>query len=159
LGEHEIVEEIKKICFAQDIGRRSILHDSLIDDLFDLLRNYNYYVIAECPIVYTHLSRKGITSRRQGYMDLLAIGYNHRISIEFDSGITLKYKSIEKLLQSDVDIRIGIVRGKRNNAFLLQDNSEKIYEVAGYSQIFDKKLLLIIIFEGICKEMPFTVRK
>ncbi len=45
-------------------------------------------------------------------MDMVAIKDGRRIAIEFDSGVNLKFKSIEKLFQIDADLCIGIVRGK-----------------------------------------------
>lgn len=158
MPESEILDEIKRVCFSQDIEqRRSILHERLIDDLFRLLRSHNYYLMRECGIAHTHVSRMGVVSTRQGRIDLLSIRQDHKIAIEFESGTRVKYASVEKLLQSDADVRIAIARGERNSPFILQENTEKIHEVMGYLQIFDRKILLIIISEGICREIAHSV--
>lgn len=153
----DIVEEIKKSCFNQDIQSRKNLHALLIDNLISLFRRNNYRVEIESSILRNHLRlRNGVVQGGKGYVDLLAIGQNQKIAIEFDSGATLRYNSIEKLLQSDADILIGIVRGYSYPQWeLLDDNRMKIHKVMKYSGIYDRKLLLIIISEKTSEEISW----
>jgi len=126
----DIVEEIRNLCFSQDIQNRKNLHSLLIDKLVTLFMRNNFRVVVESPVFHDHLTLKtGVVEGKQGYVDLLAIGQNQKIAIEFDSGTSLKFKSIEKLLQCDANILLGIVRGRStsfNSETTLNHNRERI---------------------------------
>jgi hypothetical protein len=77
-------------------------------------------------------------------VDLIVIKNGRKIAIEFDSGVHLKFKSIEKLFQADADVCIGIVRGKEN---VLEENIERIEEITKESGFLKKDFRLIVLTE------------
>ena len=152
-----VIEEIKNLCFSQNIQTRANLHSALINSLADLLRRNDFKVEFESPIFHEHLTLKTrVVEGTQGYIDLLAFGKNQTIALEFDSGMSLKYKSIEKLLQCDADILFGIVRGESrwlNSKAILDYNRERILSVMRGRMIYDRKVLLLILSEKISEEI------
>ena len=127
----------------------SNLHPLLIMNLERLLRMYNYKVQRESPLFHDHLTLStGNVQGKQDYVDLLGIGWNCTIAIEFDSCKSLRYNSIEKLLQSDADVLIGIVKDGTLNY-----NKERILEVMNESGITDRKVLLIVMSEKSSEEV------
>ncbi|PVX23974.1 MAG: hypothetical protein CW691_09280 [Candidatus Bathyarchaeum sp.] len=76
-------------------------------------------------------------------IDIVAVLGQEKVAIEFDNGNNLKLKSISKLLQSDADIRIGVVRGnKRANVW--PSNKRRISYVMRRLEILKKPIYLII---------------
>jgi len=149
MRSQQIIEEIKNLCFSSGASIGSDLHSEFIMNLEYLLRTHNYRVEHEYALSYDHRTlRTGTVQRQQGYIDLFAAGWNQRIAIEFDSRRSLKYKSIEKLLQFDADILIGIVGNGT-----LSYNRERILEVMDYLGIIDRKVLLIGVSEKSSEEI------
>jgi hypothetical protein len=149
MSGQSIVEEIKKLCFSRGASIGMDQHPEFIMNLEYLLRTHNYRVENEYHLPYSHRTLKtGRVQREHGIVDLLAYGWNHKIAIEYDSKISLKYKSIEKLLQSDADILIGIVGNGT-----LNHNKERILEVMNGSRITDRKVLLITMSDKAFEEV------
>jgi len=94
--------------------------------------------------------KTGRVQRHWGYIDLLADDGNHKIAIEYDGRRSLKYKSIEKLLQSNADTLIGIVGNG-----VLNPNIERVLEVMEGSGIMDRKVLLIAVSEKDSEEISW----
>jgi hypothetical protein len=80
---------------------------------------------------------------RKGYIDIYAYG-KYKIAIEIDTGHQLKYNSIEKLMESDANIRIGII-GDISHHYLLLNN---IYRVKKASDTFNYNQIISFIFVG-----------
>ena len=130
----------------------------MVDNLARLLVRNNFRVEGESPIFHDHQTlRTGDFRMKQGYIDLIAHGKDQKIAIEFDSGTSLKYKSIEKLLQCDADVLLGIVKGRSRShnspEALLGYNRRKILDVMHGLRVYSKKLLLIIMSEKISEEI------
>ncbi len=83
-------------------------------------------------------------------MDLVGIKNEQKIAIEFDSGVHLKFKSIEKLFQTDADVCIGFVRGKENS---LEENIERIKKITKESGFSKEDFWLIILTEKIAHKV------
>jgi len=151
LDIQSVVCEIKKLCFSGGASIGGDLHSELITNLGYMLRTLNYRVQHEHPVSYMHRTLKtGRAQRYWGYIDLLADGGSHKIAVEFDGSRSLKYKSIEKLLQSDADTLIGIV----GNGLLIP-NIERVLEVMESSGIMNKKVLLIAVSEKDSEEISW----
>ena len=149
MGSQSIVDEIKRLCFSRGASIGGDPHSEFIMNLEYLLRKNNYRVENGHDLLYKHLTLKtGRVQREHGIIDLFAEGLNHTIAIEYDSHRSLKYKSIEKLLQSNADILIGIVGDGTLNY-----NKERILEVMGGSGITDKKVLLLAVAEKASEEV------
>jgi len=150
MADEPIIEKIKNLCFnsaGASIGTDP--HSEFIMSLEFLLRTNSYRTVCESPIFFDHRTlRTGRMTKQQGYIDLFATGRNENIAIEFDRHRSLKYKSIEKLLQFDADILIGIVG---NGA--LNYNKERILEVMNALEITDRKVLIIAMSEKTCEEV------
>ena len=87
--------------------------------------------------------------RKEGYVDLVAVKNGRKVAVEFDNGVHVKFKSVEKLFQVDADVCIGIVRGKTNG---LNGNVERIEEVK--KECGDKNnLWLIVLSERIAQRV------
>ena len=79
----------------------------------------------------------------RGLIDLYVFFEEKEIAIEFDKGNRLRLKSICKLLQSDADTRIGVVRGnQRYNVWW--SNKKRIAWIMRKLGILKKPILLII---------------
>lgn len=101
---------------------------------------YFVCVIPEYRIVYRKLGR---IKRLQGYEKLSKSGHidiyarkNHiRLTIEYDTGATIRWKSLEKLLQSNVNICIAISHGNYNNNYAYEKNKKRVNRV--FDEIYD----------------------
>jgi hypothetical protein len=149
MGSQSIVDEVKKLCFSRGASIGGDPHREFITNLEHLLRTRNYRVEKEYRLLYNHRTLKtGKVQRVHGDVDLFAEGWNHKIAIEYDGLISLRYKTIEKLLQSNADILIGIVGNGT-----LNDNKERILKVMDDLRIKNRKLLLIAVSEKASEEV------
>ena len=82
-------------------------------------------------------------------MDLVAFKNGRTIAIEFDTGVHLKFKSIEKLFHVDADMCIGIIKGRLDTLGSLNANVERIGQVRGELGAFKKNFWLIILTEKV----------
>jgi len=111
-----ICKNICQVCFSENIDddRKEFLHTSLLDHIKDILLKNEFDVCLEKLQIFSYLKIKdNSVSLRQGRIDLVADKGDFIIGIEFDSGMTLKYKSIQKLIESDCNACFGIVRGNK----------------------------------------------
>ena len=111
-----IIGVLSEACFIEDINvARKVLHKSLLYHIKEVLLRNNFDVHLEEPLEFDYFKMSdGSVTLRQGYIDLVAKKEKIMVGVEFDSGSSLKHKSIEKLIQSPCDTCIGIVKG---NAF------------------------------------------
>jgi hypothetical protein len=129
MGSETIIEQVKRVCFGVDIESREGLHQNVMNELEKLFIKGGYIVCREYPIRFDSIARKSRERiSRNGYVDMAAIKDGHRIAIEFDSGVNLKFKSIEKLFQIDADLCIGIVRGKSEKLGFCLEKIVKLVE-------------------------------
>lgn len=64
------------------------------------------------------------------------MGKNYiRLAIEYDTGATIRWKSLEKLLQSNVYICIAISHGNYNNNYAYEKNKKRVNRV--FDEIYD----------------------
>jgi hypothetical protein len=142
-----IIETIKEVCFGIDAQERKEIHGHVLDRLKRLFVKNGYRVHLEYPICFDSIVRKsGDMISKNGYLDLVAVKEKWKIAIEFDTGVHLKFKSIEKLFQVDADICIGIIRGRSNT---LGANIERIEQVRGEFGFLKKDFWLIILSDRI----------
>ena len=71
------------------------------------------------------------------------------IAIEFDNGLHLKLKSIEKLLCSGEQTLLGIVKGRRNSPELLDENKLRIISRMKELYMPNKRILVLIMLERV----------
>lgn len=103
--------------------------------------------------IESRMRKSGDRISREGNLDLVAFKNGRKIAIEFDTGVHLEFKSIEKLFQGDADICIGIVKGRLNTLGSLNANFDRIEQVKGELGAFKKKFCLIILDEKIAQKM------
>ena len=132
---------------------REGLHRNVLDGLRALFAKGGYKVHLEYPIHFKSRIRKsGDWISRDGNLDLVAVKNGRKIAIEFDTGVRLKFKSIEKLFQVDADLRIGIIKGKSNRSGSLDVNIERFEQLTKEFGGFKNKIWLIVLSEKIvCK--------
>lgn len=151
-----IVDKIKAVCFSVNVEGRRGLHKDVIDKLKSVLMNEGYKVYLEYPIHFQYRIRKsGDKVIRDGYLDLVAVKDRDKIAVEFDNSVFLRFKSIEKLLQVDANVCIGVVRGK---ASTLEGSIKRIEQVKEEYVFLEKKFWLIILTERIAHKVgaPFV---
>ncbi len=138
-----IINSITDVCFIENIDvDRKVLHKSLLSHLESLLLRKGFDVHLEEPIFFNYLRiRDGSIYSKKGFIDLMAIKDKTILGIEFDSGNSLKNKSVEKLLQSTCNICIGIVRG--NLIYTDEHNTLRIRENISKGQFSNKMFWLI----------------
>ncbi len=132
---------------------REGLHRNVLDGLRALFAKGGDKVHLEYPIHFKSRIRKsGDWISRDGNLDLVAVKNGRKIAIEFDTGVRLKFKSIEKLFQVDADLRIGIIKGKSNRSGSLDVNIERFEQLTKEFGGFKNKVWLIVLSEKIvCK--------
>ncbi|OPY50094.1 MAG: hypothetical protein A4E48_02015 [Methanosaeta sp. PtaU1.Bin060] len=170
--ENSLGRELTQLCFLER-NRVEGLHFELISKLQKFLNKCGYNATREYPISFKTVRRRDLKEYiRRGYIDLYAEpmtdsdlsdifqkkmhnNYPAKIAIEFDSGIRLKYKSIEKLIQSEVETCFGIVKGNNQYADneLIMLNKERFQEVWGRLNLFNSNFYLVIIENGICYDL------
>jgi len=138
----EIIEIIREFCYKFGETYPNS-HEYFQTSLMQLLQNKGCNVSIEHEIFFDCVKANGEIVRRRGLIDLYVFFGEKRIAIEFDKGNRLKLKSICKLLQSDADIRIGVVRGnQRYNVWW--SNKRRIAYIMKKLRILKKRILLII---------------
>jgi len=146
-----IIDKVKGLCFSVHVEDRQGLHRTVIDKLKRMLIEGGYRVHLEYPICFESRIRKsGDKIRREGNVDLVGIKNGRKIAVEFDSGVHLKFKSIEKLYQVDADMCIGVIRGKAN---VLEENIERIKGVTKDFGFLEKDFWLIVLTERIAHKV------
>ncbi len=126
LLHQKIVDGIKNIiCQSKDFTR-PIQHEFIQQELYKFLREESFDTYFEYEIEYHHIYRTTkkageVRLIKNGRIDLYAEKNNIGIAIEFDSGATIKWKSLEKLLQSNAQYCFGIVSGPKTNDKLKLD--------------------------------------
>ena len=99
-----------------------------------------------------------------GYIDVFAQKDDLKIAVEFDRGASLKYKSLEKLLQSGANTCIAIAYGPKRDSvggdkYCLEKNLSRLNQVCGelcqyyhethnehrFQELIDKDLWLGIV--------------
>jgi len=104
-----VIEQVKRLCFSVNIEDREGLHRDVVDRLKVLFVKGGYKVHLGYPLHFESIIRKsGDRISRDGNLDLVAFKNGRKIAIEFDTGIHLKFNSIEKLFQVDADMCIGM---------------------------------------------------
>ena len=145
-----VIEQVKGVCFSVNVEDREGLHRDVLVRLKALFANGGYKVHLEYPIHFESRIRKsGDKVFRDGNLDLAALKNGRKIAIEFDTGVHLKFKSIEKLFQVDADMCIGIIKGRLNNLGSLNANVDRIEQVKGEIGDFKKNFRLIILAEQV----------
>jgi hypothetical protein len=111
--------DIDRICQYIDIQKRKGLHINFLRRLKFYFKTQYLGVRREYALKYQSIHRKtGELSWKTGLIDLVVfIEAKKLIAVEFDSGKKLKYKSLEKLLYSNSEVLIGIVRGSHKESY------------------------------------------
>ena len=149
-----VIEQVKRVCFRVNVESREGLHREMIDGLKALFVNGGYKVYLEYPINFKSRIRKsGDWISRDGNLDLVAIKKGREIAIEFDTGVRLKFKSIEKLFQIDADLCIAIVRGGSKGHDSLEVNIERSEKLIKEFGNIKKNVWLIVLSEKIVHEI------
>ncbi len=148
-----VIDEVKRVCFSINIENREGLHRNVLDGLKVLFAKGGYKVHLEYPIHFKSRIRKsGDWISKDGNLDLVAIKKGRKIAIEFDTGVRLKFKSIEKLFQADADLCIGIIKGKSNRSGSLDVNIERFEQLTEEFGNLKKNVWLIVLSEKIVHE-------
>ena len=142
-GIQGIIEKIRDFCF--NFGEfYPNSHDWFQSSLSQFLQNIGCNVYLEDEIFFDCVKANGDIVVRRGLIDVFAVLEQDKVAIEFDNGNNIKLKSVSKLLQSDANIRIGVVRGnQRVNVW--SSNKRRISYVMRRLEILRKPIYLIII--------------
>ena len=166
--ECSLGQELTRLCFSEKYSEEG-LHLNLILKLQKFLDSIGYNTTREYSINFRTVRRRDLKKySRQGYIDLYAeqilesnlfymfqkdmqSALPPKIAIEFDTGIRLKYKSLEKLIQSEAGTCFGIVKGNSqyDNKELIMRNKERFFEVKDSVNLFQKNFYLISIENNI----------
>lgn len=143
-----VIDQVKQVCFSANIESREGLHRDVLDGLKALFAKGGYKVHLEYPIHFKSRIRKsGDRISRDGNLDLVAVKNSRKIAIEFDTGVHLKFKSIEKLFQVDADLCIAIIKGKSNKSGSLDANIERFEQLTEELGGVKKNVWLIVLSE------------
>lgn len=120
----KIIEGIKYILSQAREFSRPIQHEIIQQELFTFFRENGFDAFFEYELEYYHIYRGTKNTGKiklieNGRIDIYAKKDNIEVAVEFDSGATLKWKSIEKLLQCDAQYCFGIVSGAKSNKTLI----------------------------------------
>ncbi|KPL22792.1 MAG: hypothetical protein AMJ75_07400 [Phycisphaerae bacterium SM1_79] len=149
-----VLEQVKNVCFNANIENRDGLHCNVLHGLKALFAKGGYKVYLEYPIHFKSRIRKsGDWIFRDGNLDLVAIKEGRKIAIEFDTGVRLKFTSIEKLFQVDADLCIGIIKGRSNRSGSLDVNIERFEKLTKEVGNLKKNVWLIVLSEKIIHEV------
>jgi len=133
-----LITEIKEVLHqAQYINNRRKRHEMVQNELIFLLRRHGFEPFKEfhviCRTKYRNNARFGeLKSRKGGMLDIYASYIDIRLAIEYDNSASLKWKSIEKLLQSDANYCFGLIYGTKDDnsyANYYEKNLRKIQQV------------------------------
>ena len=167
-----MIEDIKNIVF-----NRSKNHNSIQNALVNYFRSKHYRVIPEYSIAYRKLGRIERLQGNEdlskgGKIDIYAQRNQERIAIEYDSGATIRWKSIEKLLQSEAHLCIAICYTAENYNSAFEKNLRRIRQVhkeiadfyektnnlKGIENLFSKEVWLGIATLKLFKSISFQAK-
>ena len=151
LSDMAVIDEIKGMCFGVNIKSRDGLHRDVLSKLKSMFVKGGYKVRLEYPICFNSRIRKsGDCISRSGNLDLVAVKKGQKVAIEFDTGVNLKFKSIEKLFQAEADLCVAIVRGNSDTLDCSIERVEQLKEEYGF---LDGNLWVIILSEKIVRKV------
>ncbi len=138
----DLIEKIKEFCYKYNPPSKRH-HGNFKTDFIKFLIKNDCRVINEYEINYRNVKANGDIVEQRGFIDFFVIHKQIRIAIEFDNGNLLRLKSISKLLQSNSNYIIGIVRGNQRYNVLKQ-NMKRITYVKKRLKLLNRPILLII---------------
>jgi len=148
-----LVGEFAEFCFGLDVSNRKGLHYQIIQELKRFFHERGFKGELEAEIYYTHRFKKSNRlGPRHGFIDIAARKDDLAVAVEFDRGTHIKHNSVEKLLQYNANLIIGVVKGKPSEEFL-QGNIKRVLLTAKTLNITDKKFWLIIICEKVVRDV------
>ncbi|MHA1227274.1 MAG: hypothetical protein ACTSPV_11075 [Candidatus Hodarchaeales archaeon] len=128
-NNEKIIKMIEEICFKEkNIKKKSNVHKRILVSIYGSLRMKGHSVrggrTPEYKMVFRSRKRRGSDDgwvMKKGRIDIVAKKNEEIVLVEYDTGTTIKYKSVEKMLQKEADIRIAIITGKKtwDNEFTL----------------------------------------
>lgn len=122
-------------------------HDLYLSDLEAWLRVKGYETAREKSIAYMHRGRKNdAICLTRGLIDLYARNNDHKVAVEFDNGKRLKFKSIEKMNNSDADILVGVIVGGADDKSV-RSNRQRFSEIADNNSSVNRDVWLIVLSE------------
>ena len=138
----DLIEKIKEFCYKYNPPSKRH-HGNFKSDFIKFLIRNDCRVINEYEITYRNVKANGDIVEQRGFIDFFAKHKLIRIAIMFDNGTLLRLKSISKLLQSNSNYIIGIVRGNQRYNVLKQ-NMKRITYVKKRLKLLNRPILLII---------------
>lgn len=121
---------------AKLIEERIPRHKFIQESILELFTWFNFRAKKEYRITYNRRyrskARNGeIKTKAGGYIDIYAQNKNFVVAFEYDNGALVKWKSIEKILQSNASYCFGITYGPRgqNYAQNYRENLKRIQQV------------------------------
>ena len=124
---------------------------SVIPELRKELYRSGYTVRSEKYITFmTYTARHPEGQRRPGHINLTARKGNHTFAFELNPGLLVRYKSIEKLLQTKASTKVIIIRGNLRNRSVFQNNLNRINTTLRkvHRSNFSGQLWLVILSES-----------
>jgi hypothetical protein len=116
-----IIKRIKKIIEKTKLIEDKVMrHKHVQNSLLKLFRRKHFFVTKEYRIDYNGKYRIKARfgepkERRNGLLDVYAKYQNCIIVVEYDNSAMIKWKSVEKLLQSDALLCFGLVYGPKKD--------------------------------------------
>lgn len=123
-------------------------HELYLNELETWLKAKGFETARERSTVYEHVDRKGGTiCSKRGMVDLYAKGRDHKVAVEFDNGKRLKFKSIEKMNNSDADILVGVITGGPDNKGI-KINLQRYRDISTNNPSVNRDIWLIVLSES-----------
>jgi hypothetical protein len=146
-----LINEIRSFCSHFNVNG-PLSHLKFLHELGAHLSSYGYRPHREYPSNFASLRRRDNTSHlKRGFIDLLLDKNNLTVGIEFDNGNRLRFRNIEKLLQSHLTISVGIVRTSSS----FSENISRTKRVMAEQKLFPE-FWLLSIQEGKCERVELS---
>jgi len=99
------------------------VHNAFLDKIKRDLEGSGFKVVREYAIAYP-----GDYKQLYGKIDLYASSKDINVCLEFDFGLHLRYKSIQKMLTSNAHVCVGVYRGINGGIFQTYNNKRLFFE-------------------------------
>ena len=136
-----VLKDLVYYCQTITTKKPDIVSEVFFQYVDTFFQSHNYKTYMEYPITYISKKRqhKGI-KEKAGRIDCVVLNNIPVIAIEFDSYNSVKYTSIEKLVQSKIKYCVACVRGVSQEVKTNNKNVDKIFTIITKEFILEKPI-------------------
>lgn len=151
-----IIDKLKERLFNGEIASRTDSHRRVLNELVEIFQDLGFTTKKEKETIFNSISvHKSIKTQKRGFIDFYAKKGDFVVAVEFDSGARLKYKSIEKLIQSEANLCIGITFGSLTGKKVVKENLIRISSRKEFLMESKKDFWLVVILEKKVRSIQF----